>query len=127
MNKLLTLIQQGLTLLKPKSKPTTSTIESYGQTTCGVPLPEIQCVMEWLFASLLNAGYEGRTHIIWYNDAAPNTYLKDAVKEGIPGNELIFLYRCGNKVQTPPDGYYWRLMPSYTSLRIYQLEVKKDD
>ncbi|MCG6133489.1 MAG: hypothetical protein MET45_02285 [Nostoc sp. LLA-1] len=23
--------------------------------------------MEWLFASLLNAGYFGKSHIIWYN------------------------------------------------------------
>ncbi|NJO64606.1 MAG: hypothetical protein HC836_42635 [Richelia sp. RM2_1_2] len=44
-----------LNFLKPKS-----TIESYGQPN-GVPPEQVQSLMEWLFASLLNAGYVGRS------------------------------------------------------------------
>ncbi len=81
--------------------------------------------MEWLFASLINAGYKGRSHVIWYDDAKPDSNLEDAVRVGIRRDEPTFLYRCGNRVQSPPDGYYWRMMNEHPSTRIYQLEVRK--
>ncbi|WP_201026202.1 hypothetical protein [Mastigocoleus testarum] len=43
--------------LKPKL--TTPTIESYSQPN-GVSPEQVQSLMEWLFGSLLNAGYVGR-------------------------------------------------------------------
>ncbi len=81
--------------------------------------------MEWLFASLLNAGYKGRAHVIWYDDTQPDSSLKDAVRSGIWRDEATFLYRCSNRVQSLPEGYYWRMMSEHPSMRIYQLEVRK--
>ena len=120
MNKLLNLLRS---FLFPKPQP--PKIESYGQTNSGIPNEQIQAVMEWLFASLINAGYKGRSHIIWYDDAQPDPSLQDAVKSGISRDEPTFLYRCGNRVQSPPEGYYWRMMSEHPSTRIYQLEVRK--
>ncbi|QFS49675.1 hypothetical protein [Nostoc sphaeroides] len=51
-----------LNFLKPK--PAQPTIDSYGQQSCGVSQEQIQSLMEWLFASLLNAGYSGKSHLI---------------------------------------------------------------
>jgi hypothetical protein len=91
-------------------------------------MEEMQPIMEWLFASLLNAGYSGTAHLIWYNDAVPpNPYLEKAVKDGIRKDEPTLLYRCGARVQLLPNGYYWRLMAEHPSNRIYQLEVKDED
>ncbi len=121
MNKLLNLLAS---FLKPKPQP--PTIESYGQTNNDLSDEQIQAVMEWLFASLINAGYKGRSHIIWYDNAKkPDPSLEDAVKSGISRDEPTFLYRCGNRVQSPPDGYYWRMMNEHPSTRIYQLEVRE--
>ncbi|MGH1394277.1 MAG: hypothetical protein ACRAVC_09595 [Trichormus sp.] len=54
-----------LNFLKPK--PPQPTIERYGQSSSGVEPEQIQSLMEWLFESLLNAGYFGKSHLIWYN------------------------------------------------------------
>lgn len=86
----------------------------------------IQSVMEWLFASAMNAGYQGKLHLFWHNDALPNPGLKE-VKAALRRDELVLLYRCGDRVQEPPSGYYWRLMPEYPSLRVYQLEVSPSE
>jgi hypothetical protein len=51
-----------LNFLKPK--PTQPTIDSYGQQSSGVEPEQMQLVMEWLFASLLNAGYCGKSHLM---------------------------------------------------------------
>ncbi|MDJ0718769.1 MAG: hypothetical protein QNJ54_31845 [Prochloraceae cyanobacterium] len=121
MNRLFKLL---FSLLQPK--PQSPTIESYGQTNNNLPDEQIKAVMEWLFASLLNAGYKGRAHVIWYDDTQPDSSLKDAVRIGIWRDEPTFLYRCGNRVQSTPDGYYWRMMNEHPSTRIYQLEVSSE-
>jgi hypothetical protein len=77
--------------------------------------------MEWLFLSLMNAGYSGNAHLIWYDDANPHPDLEQALKEAIRFSVPTFLYRCGNRTLLPPDGYYWRMMPEHLSTRIYQL------
>jgi hypothetical protein len=87
----------------------------------------MQPIMEWLFASLLNAGYYDTAPLVWYNDATPDPQLEKAVKDGIKRDEPTLLYRCGSRVQPPPNGYYWRLMVEHSSNRIYQLEVKEED
>ncbi len=114
-------MKQLLNFLKPK--PQSPTIESYGQQDCGVAQEQIQSVMEWLFASLMNAGYYGKSHVIWYNDAKPDSdsgrSLFVAMRQGKP----VFLYGCGSRVQPPPDGYRWRMMVEHPSMRVYQLEV----
>ena len=122
MNKILTF----LTSLRPNPKAAKPTIESYGQETCGLAQDQIQSVMEWLFLSLVNAGYYGKSHIVWYDDSAPDPDLEQVAKTGIQRDEPTFLYRCGDRVQAPPDGYYWRLMSEHPSMRVYQLEFSKD-
>ncbi|MFS0518506.1 hypothetical protein ACEYW6_27955 [Nostoc sp. UIC 10607] len=117
-----TSLMKFLNFLKPKSAQ--PTIDSYGQQSCGVEQQQIQSLMEWLFASLLNAGYSGKSHLIWYNSENPDTTLEQTVKKVMKRDEPIFLYRCGGRVSSLPTGYYWRMMDEYPSMRIYQLEVK---
>lgn len=118
-------MKQFLQLLKPKPKPAQPTIESYGQQSCGVDPEKIQSVMEWLFASLLNAGYFEKAYIFWFDDKNPDPNLEQVVKKAMRRGEPIFLYRCGARVQPPPNGYYWRMMPEHQSMRIYQLEIQE--
>jgi hypothetical protein len=49
-------------LLKPKKL----TVNSTGQHESEVPPETIQQVMEWLFASLMHAGYCGQSHFTGY-------------------------------------------------------------
>ncbi|MBN3878873.1 hypothetical protein [Nostoc sp.] len=109
-----------LGLLKPKSnKPE---IESYGQKDSGLEVEQIQQIMEWLLASLLNAGYVGRSHLIW--DLGDQDW-KQVLLMGILKDEPVFLYRCGDRPSLAPEHCCWRLMAEYPSMRIYQLEVKE--
>jgi hypothetical protein len=107
-----------------KPKPAHPTIESYGQASCSVPPEQIQAIMEWLFASLIAAGYSKKSHVFWYNSDIPNPSHSSMVKKLVRRGEPIFLYRCGGRVEPPPDGHYWRMMGEHPSMRIYQLEVK---
>ena len=111
-----------LQLFKPK--PTTPTIDSYGQSSCTDP-QEIQSVMEWLFSCLITAGYVGKSHIIWYDSDNPDPSLDKKIKKLLRRGEPIFLYRIGGRVQPAPQGCYWRMMSEYPSMRVYQLEVKE--
>ena len=107
------------------AKPDQLTISSYGQEDCGIPLEKIQEVMKWLGLSLMGAGYHAKAHMIWDSPEAGldhNTVFKDCLRH----DEPTFLYRCGDRPMTPPEGYYWRLMPEYPNLRVYQLEHKKN-
>ncbi|BAT57023.1 hypothetical protein NOS3756_60350 (plasmid) [Nostoc sp. NIES-3756] len=117
-------MKQFLRLLKPKLKTVQPTIESYGQLSCGVDPEQIQSVMEWLFASLLDAGYFEKSHIFWCDDKNPDSNLEQVVKKAIRRGEPIFLYRFGSRVQPPPNGYHWRMM-EHPSMRVYQLEIKE--
>jgi len=115
-------MKQLLNFLKPK--PQAPTIESYGQQDCGVPTEQIQAVMEWLFASLMNAGYCGKSHVIWYDDGKADSDNGRSLSSAMRQGEPVFLYRCGGRVQPPPDGYCWRMMVEHPSMRVYQLEIK---
>ncbi|WP_335152239.1 hypothetical protein [Nostoc sp.] len=110
-----------LNFLKPK--PAQPTIDSYGQQGCGVSQEQIQSLMEWLFASLLNAGYFGRSHLIWYNSDNPDPSVEKVIKKAMYFCEPVFLYRCGGRTM-PPQGYYWRMMDEHPSMKIYQLQVR---
>ena len=112
-----------LQFFKPKSPQLT--IESYGEST-GVSPEQIQSVMEWLFASLIAAGYFGRSHLVWY-DNNPDPSLEKLIKKLIRHDEPIFLYRCGGKAMSAPQGYYWRMMEEQPSMKIYQLEIRNSD
>ena len=93
---------------------------------CGLPEEEIQGILEWLFLSLVNGGYWGNAHLIWYNEAE-DLDKEQALKEAILFNEPTFLYRVGDRTIEPPTGYYWRMIAEHPSTRIYQLEVKEND
>lgn len=112
-----------LNFLKPK--PAQPTIDSYGQTNSGVEPIQIQLLMEWLFASLLNAKYYGKSHLIWYNSDKQDPSLEQVIKKAMHRGELVFLYRCGSRTMPPPQSYYWQMMDEHPSMRIYQLEVKQ--
>jgi hypothetical protein len=80
--------------------------------------------MEWLFASLLNAGYIGRSHLIWYDNNNSDPSLEKLVKRLMRSDEPIFLYRSNARTMSAPQGYYWRIISEHPSMRIYQLEAK---
>jgi len=111
-----------LNFLKPK--PAQPTIDSYGQQGCSVEPEQIQSLMEWLFASLMAAGYFGKSHLIWYDSNKPDPSLEQVVKKVTRRGEPVFLYRCGGRAMPLPQGYYWRMMDEHPSMKIYQLEVR---
>ena len=114
-------------LLPKRSNPQDEalTFDTYGEQACGLPPDQIQAVMEWLSLSLLTCGYQGHTHVIWCADPAPDATLERSMKAGMKQNQPVVLYRCGSRTMSPPDGYYWRLMPEHQSMRVYQLEVNE--
>ncbi len=111
-----------LELFKPK--PAHLTIESYGQTSSGASEQQVQSTIQWLLASLMAAGYFGNSHIIWYNIDNPDPSLERLIKKLAKGREPVFLYRCGGRAPSPPNGHCWRMMDEHPSMRIYQLEVR---
>ncbi len=113
-----------LNLIQSLTKRTQPTIESYGQTTSDIPPEQIQSVMEWVMGSLLNAGYQSRSHLLW--DSGNEDWQK-VILMALLKNEPVLLYRCGDRPSPPPDNCYWRLMGEHPSLRIYQLEIKEDE
>ncbi len=127
MNRLINLIRSLVDSAFPTQKQPQPTIDSYGQQSCGLPEEEIQSVMEWLFLSLVSAGYWGNSHLLWYNDAEPNSDLEQALKEAISQREPTFLYRVGERTVEPPAGFYWRMIAEHPSTRIYELEVKNNE
>ena len=113
-----------LRALLPVSKPDHLTISSHGQETCGIPFEQMKDVMEWLALSLMATGYEARAHIIW-DSPASGVKLADVLKNSLRHHEPIFLYRLSDRPLPPPSGHYWRLIPEYPTLRMYQLELKE--
>lgn len=122
MKKFLGIASALLASLKPKSNKLE--IDSYGQSNTDFSPEEIQSVMEWLFASLMSAGYSSKAHLIW--DAGNQIWDKPALT-GVLRDEPVFLYLCGDRPSPPPEKCYWRLIPEHPSLRIYQLEARNDE
>lgn len=112
-----------LRALFPSPKPNQLTISSHGQETCNLPFDQIREAMEWLGLSLITAGYQAQAHIVWDDPNTPLN-LKTIFKGYLRRDEPTFLYRCGVRPMQPPSGCYWRLMPEYPNLRMYQLERK---
>lgn len=86
MNSLLKIPSLLLKLIKPKSNKLE--IECYGQSDSGLETQQIQQIMEWLFASLMNAGYLGRSHLIW--DLGEQDW-KQVALAGLLRDEPVFL------------------------------------
>lgn len=101
-------------------------LSSYRQEVSGMDDETIQVGIEWVFISLLAAGYKRRAHLFWL-DAEEDAGILELQRKLIYKNELIFLYRCSDRTPPAPDGFYWRLMPEHPEMRIYQLELRRDD
>lgn len=101
-------------------------LASYGQEVSGCSDETIHAGLEWVFISLLAAGYRGQAHLFWLDEEATEGILK-LQRKAIKKNELIFLYRCSDRTPPAPDGFYWRLMPEHPEMKIYQLELRRDD
>ncbi|MEG4960305.1 MULTISPECIES: hypothetical protein [unclassified Microcoleus] len=116
MKKYINLATALIASLKPKSK--TPIIDTYGESM--LTQDEQQALMEWLFASLMGAGYFGKSHLIWDDG-------KDREREiftALMRNEPIFLYRQGARPTPTVEGYCWQLIGEHSSLRVYQLEME---
>ena len=122
MKRILDIAGATLASLLPSSNKLS--LDSYGQSSSNMTPEEIQKIMQWLFASLVNAGYMGKAHLIW--DAGNQTWDKPALT-GVLRDEPVFLYRCGSRPSPPPEKCYWRLINEHPSLRVYQLEIQQDD
>jgi hypothetical protein len=79
--------------------------------------------MEWLFASLMGAGYFSKAHLIWDDGQDREREIFTALMR----NEPIFLYRQGTRVSPTAEGYYWRLIGEHPILRMYQLEMEVEE
>ncbi|MEG3873451.1 hypothetical protein [Microcoleus sp. Z1_B5] len=111
MKKYINLVTALIASLKPKSK--IPIIDTYGEST--LTHEQQQALMEWLFASLMGAGYFGKAHLIWDDG-------KDGEREifmALMRNEPIFLYRQGARPTPTVEGYAWRLIGEHPSLRVF--------
>jgi len=119
MKKYINLITALIASFRPKSQ--LPVIGTYGQSTLNQE--QQQALMEWLFASLMGAGYFSKTHLIWGDDQDREREIFTALMR----NERIFLYRQGTRVSPTAEGYYWRLIGERPSLRMYQLEMEVEE
>ncbi|MEG4242945.1 MULTISPECIES: hypothetical protein [unclassified Microcoleus] len=116
MEKYINLATALFASFRPKSK--IPIIDTYGESMLNQD--EQQALMEWLFASLMGAGYFGKAHLIWDDG-------KDGEREiftALMRNEPIFLYRQGVRPTPTVEGYVWRLIGEHPSLRVYELQVE---
>jgi hypothetical protein len=116
MKKYLNLASALIASLKPKSQ--LPEIDSYGQSA--LTQEQQQILMEWLFASLMGAGYFGKAHIIWDEGHDREREIFTALMR----HEPIFLYRQGAQPSPTVEGYCWRLIGEHPSLRVYQLAME---
>ena len=116
MKKYLNLFSAIIASFRPKSK--IPIIDSYGQSMLNQD--EQQALMEWLFASLIGAGYFGKAHLIWDDGQDREREIFTALMR----NEPIFLYRQGARPSPTVEGYGWRLIGEHPSLRVYELEME---
>ena len=116
MKKYLNIATALIASLKPKSQ--SPEIDSYGQST--LTDEQEQALMEWLFASLMGAGYFGKAHLIWDGGQDREREIFTALMR----KEPIFLYRQASQPTPTAEGYCWRLIGEHPSLRVYQLQVE---
>ncbi|MEG3839045.1 hypothetical protein [Microcoleus sp. herbarium14] len=116
MKKYLNLATALIASLKPKSQ--LPEIDTYGQSA--LTDEQQQALIEWLFASLIGVGYFGKAHLIWDGGQDREREIFTALMR----HEPIFLYRPGARPSPTVEGYCWRLIGEYPSLRVYQLQVE---
>jgi hypothetical protein len=96
-------LQTQLLTLLPAPTPTSPTINSMGQPESGVSAETIQAVMEWLFASLMHAGYCGTgAPVLATRPSRVSTEPKTSALP--PRGEPVLGYRCGDRMPAPPSG-----------------------
>ncbi len=95
MKKLFGIASALLASLGPKLNK--QEIDSYGQSS--LPTEEEKGIMEWLFASLINAGYIGKAHLIW--DTGNQTWDKP-ILTGVLRDEPVFLAPLWRQTFTAP-------------------------
>jgi hypothetical protein len=103
---------------KPKSEQPSLRIDSYGQNT--LSSEEEQAFMEWLFGSLMSAGYFRKAHLFWDSGQDREREIFTALLR----REPVFLYRLGARPSQTVTGYCWRLVGEHPSLRVYQLDME---
>ena len=119
------ILDVGLALassLLPKSKKLE--IDSYGQESAGLSEDELQNLNQWLVEAMMGAGYFGKAHLLF--DDGYQDWNRISLK-GFLRDEPVFLYRLGDRPSHPPEKCFWRLMPEYPSLRVYQLVAQDVD
>lgn len=116
MKKYLNLATALIASLKPKSQ--SPAIDTYGQSP--LTQEQQQALMEWLFASLMGAGYFSKAHLIW--DGGQDRERE--IFTGLMRHEPIFLYRQEVRPTPTVEGYCWWLLGEHPSLRVYQLVVE---
>ena len=116
MKKYLNIATALIASLKPKSP--LPEIDTYGQSS--LTHEQQQVLMEWLFASLMGAGYFGKAHLIWDDGQDREREIFTALMR----KEPIFLYRQEARPTPTAEGYYWQLIGEHPSLRVYQLQVE---
>ncbi|MEG4286290.1 hypothetical protein QUB68_24480 [Microcoleus sp. A006_D1] len=116
--KYLNLASAFLASFKPKPQSQQPGIDSYGQTK--LTKEAEQELMEWLFSSLMGAGYFGKAHLFWDNGQDREREIFTALLQ----HEPVFLYRLGARPTPNVEGYHWRLIGEHPSLRVYQLEME---
>jgi hypothetical protein len=110
MNRLLSWLasKQPQTHDQPHIEVACPNIASYGQEVSGIAPEAIESVLQWLFLSLMKAQYFGDAHLFWL-DAQDDKGVTKKLRQLSRRSEPIFLYRCGDRSFTPPNGYYWRM------------------
>ncbi|WP_237087591.1 MULTISPECIES: hypothetical protein [Nostocaceae] len=53
----------------------------------------------------MNAGYCGKSHLIWYNSDNLDPGLERMLKKAMRRGEPVFLYRCGGRISPLSEGY----------------------
>lgn len=101
---------------------TTLQIYCYNQENSGLPMEQIQPIMEWISASIYTAGYRGQSHVFWL---LPQSDQRRELQRLYRKGDMILGYRLGDRMAPAPNGLYWRVVTEHPSTRIYQLEEQE--
>lgn len=101
---------------------TTLQIHCYGLENSGLPMKKIQAIMEWVSASIYNAGYTGESHVFWL---LPEHDQRRELRRLYRKGDMVMAYRLGDRLAPAPDGLYWRTVTEHESKRVYKLEEQE--
>ena len=112
-------------------RPKLPTIHCYGDEYLGLSEKEMQPVQEWLLAKMLHVDSCKEIHLCWYDseDPWPSLACPGIAKElleGLKKQQPVFGICQGTSLWSLPEGYSWRMLSEHSSVKIYQLEAKKE-